>query len=155
MAAAVGLGLLSFAVDRTFRLPVAARAAALAGALAVLAWLLVRLLVRPWRARLTPAALAEIIERRHPELEDRLRSAVEFRREPAVAELVAASESAAGTAAGIDPATLMKRRVVLEAAARAEEFDGGGSWTSRGCCWSAPRGRHPGRGGRGPRGALQ
>jgi hypothetical protein len=125
VAAAVGLGLLSFAADRTFRLPVAARAAVLAGAVAVLAWLLVRLLVRPWRARLTPAALAEIIERRHPELGDCLRSAVEFRLEPAVAGSAAVPEDATSPAAGSDPAILMKRRVVREAAARAAAVDGG------------------------------
>lgn len=109
-AALAGVAVLSLFLDRVFRLGVPARALLLllyTGALALATW---RLLIRPLVFPLSPRVLADLLERLQPELHDRLRSAVDFLREPAVA-----SSGGELPAAGLELA--FKRQVVLEAEA--------------------------------------
>jgi len=77
-AAAVGLMLVQFALDRLLRLergPRAVMLAAVGATLATLAW---RLVLRPLRRRLTVDAMAAIVERHDAGLRDELISAVQF-----------------------------------------------------------------------------
>jgi hypothetical protein len=107
-AGALGLLFVSLAVDRTFRLSLEGRYAAslvYAGALAYCAW---RLLIRPWLVALPELVLADLLEKRFPWLEDRLRSAVDFARDPRLKE-------PAPAAGGEEIGLLMKRRVLKEA----------------------------------------
>jgi len=107
---AAALVLVSLAIDRAFRLSLEARyavSAAYAGALAYLAW---RSLVRPWLVALPEVVLADLLEKKFPWLGDRLRSAVDFARDPRVSDIAAAP-------AGEDIALLMKRQVLKEATA--------------------------------------
>ena len=83
-AAALGLAVVSFVVDRAFRLPVAGRAVALSIYGVAFSWLAWRLFIRPWRVTLSDRILADLIEKRFPEMQDRFRSAVEFRDDPGV-----------------------------------------------------------------------
>jgi hypothetical protein len=122
-AAVVGLSAVSFLVDRSLRLPVPGRAAALAILGAALAWLAWRLLVRPLGVVLSDRVLADLIERRYPEIQDRFRSAVEFRAEPDVLE---AASGSAGEARAADIGAVMKRRVLAEAAAEIASKDPAG-----------------------------
>jgi hypothetical protein len=104
---------LSFAVDRVFRLSASGRAfalAAFAGALIVLSW---RILWRPLRFPLTSGRLADLLEKNFPQLGDELRSAVEFSLEPGVEEPQPAPESGEG-----DVQLAMKRQVIQGATAR-------------------------------------
>ncbi|MBI4604238.1 MAG: hypothetical protein HY721_19945 [Planctomycetes bacterium] len=103
----------SFAIDRTFRLSLPWRAAAAAVYIAALGWLAWKVLLRPISRRLPDASLADLLESRLPHLLDRLRSAVEFLREPA-------ARSAAPPA---DIGDAMKRRVIEEAVAEARRLD--------------------------------
>ncbi len=128
-AAASGLVLISLLLDRAFRLPLSGRAAAQAVYCGALAWLAWKLLLRPISRRLPDGALADLVERRFPQLLDRFRSAVEFARDPRVRGDTA-STGREGTAAPADqPATVediaivMKRRVVADAAADAAAID--------------------------------
>jgi hypothetical protein len=112
-AAIVGLALVSFVIDRTFRLPAGARGAALAVSGLLLAGLAWRLLVRPLRFALSDRVLADIVERRFPDLQDRFRSAVEFRADPGVL----GPPAEPGPASPPDIGIVMKRRVLAEAVA--------------------------------------
>ena len=78
LLAGLGLCLLSFALDRTLRLTVEARAAVLLGMLGVIAWLVQGRLVRPLSVPLSDRELARVIEGLWPELDWRVLSAVEF-----------------------------------------------------------------------------
>lgn len=64
LAIAVGLALLSFLVDRVFRLGLASRVVFLLGSGALIAWQAWRHIVRPLRLRLGPVDLATAIDRR-------------------------------------------------------------------------------------------
>ena len=70
--------LLSFGVDRLFRLSLTGRTVALAFYMGAILWATWKLLLRPLRLGLSDGALAALIERHLPALEDRLRSAVDF-----------------------------------------------------------------------------
>jgi hypothetical protein len=110
---AAGLVIVSLVVDRAFRLPLAARCVAQALYLGAFGWLAWRLLLRPVTRKLPDNALADLLERRYPDLLDRFRSAVEFVREPEVRESAPTS----------DIQVLLKRQVVRDAAAHAAAID--------------------------------
>lgn len=98
--------LVSLALDRLFRLGVFARGVLLALYAAALLAAVWRYLVRPVLFPLVDRAIADLLERRRPDLHDRLRSAVDFARDPAV--------TAAAEPAG-DIELALKRLVVREA----------------------------------------
>lgn len=105
LAAALAVALASFAIDRTFRLSVEWRAAALAAYAAAVGWVAWRRCAHPLALGLPASALAELVERRFPRLEDLLRSAVDF-----------AADALAASAEEPEIGRAMKRRVVREAA---------------------------------------
>jgi hypothetical protein len=105
--------MLSLGADRLFRLSLGARAAALALYGGFLAWGAWRFLLRPLFSRLPGPLLASLIERLYPQLGDRLRSAVDFLRDPALLDPAAPPELS----------LLLKRRVALEAAGELESLD--------------------------------
>ncbi len=80
----LGIVALSLVVDRVFRLPVPVRAVSLVVYLGVIAWLVWRWLISPCRVPLRPERLADLVERRHPDLLDTLRSSLDFVRDPRV-----------------------------------------------------------------------
>ncbi len=120
--AVLALALFSLVVDRTFRLSELARAASNVVYLGAVGWLLWRLLIRPWTVRLGHDVLADLLEKRYPELQDRLRSSLDFLRDPKVRER---EESAAPPAGdhGRRLAVQMKRRVVSETLDEIERLD--------------------------------
>jgi hypothetical protein len=110
--AGAGLVLFSLGVDRTWRLSLVGRAVTLTlfgSAFAVLLW---RLILRPLLVPLPAPVLADVVERRFPQLLDRLRSAVDFLRDPRVA---VAPASEPGTAADEDLSLLLRRSVARQA----------------------------------------
>ncbi|MGQ9592674.1 MAG: hypothetical protein ACUVYA_20550, partial [Planctomycetota bacterium] len=111
LAAALAVALASFAIDRTFRLSVEWRAAALAAYAAAVGWIAWRRCAHPLALGLPASALAELVERRFPRLEDLLRSAVDF-----------APDALAASAEEPEIGRAMKRRVVREAARAAAEL---------------------------------
>ncbi|HLU48188.1 MAG TPA: hypothetical protein VK116_08890, partial [Planctomycetota bacterium] len=111
--------LTSWGLDRAFRLSPAARAiliGTLGAAWLVTAW---RTFFRPALSRLPDRALADLIERCHPELDDTVRSAVDFRNQPGI--FLLPHPEILGDDQRI--VIFMKRRVVEEAARRLEHVD--------------------------------
>lgn len=105
--AVVGSALLGalYSLDRLFEPPRLVRIVLTLCAAAVLQLAVRRVLVRPLRLRPSPRDLAAWYEHRHPELQDRLATAVELTPPPPgiSAELVAVvAAEAAGAAAGLD-----------------------------------------------------
>lgn len=117
--ALAALVLVDWGLDRFFRMSPAGRASVLVvlgGAWIAIAW---RYLLRPVGSRLPDRALADLIERGHPELEDTVRSAVDFRRQPGLFLLPHPERLGDDQRFSI----LMKRRVVEDAAERLERVD--------------------------------
>jgi len=78
----LGAVAVSFLLDRVFRLETAARAVLLCAGLGALGWVSWRYLVRRLRAVPGEDPLAVAVEARHPQLGDRLISALQLAREP-------------------------------------------------------------------------
>lgn len=76
---ALALSILSFVLDRTFRLSWEWRAGALVAYGALLAAALWRLCLRPLLLSIPDSSVADVVERHFPRLEDLVRSAVDFR----------------------------------------------------------------------------
>ncbi len=79
--ALVALCLVSFCLDRTFRLSVGARVVTLAVYGSAFAWCAWRWLVRPLTVRLNASTLADLVESRFPDFQDRFRSSLQFLKE--------------------------------------------------------------------------
>ena len=86
LSSVVVIGFISFAADRLLRLSQPTRAVLLIAAVVLFAAGLWRFVLRPLSRRLTDTMLADLLERRFPGLQDRLRSAVDFLRSRAVDE---------------------------------------------------------------------
>ena len=124
LAIVAGLVLLCVGIDRLFRLSVPGRVVLLVLCVGVLAWSTWKLLIRPLFVRLPTPLLADLLERRFPNLGDRLRSALDFLRDPEV-ERLARTEEADAIQTGADVGQLLKRRVSVEAAAELEALEEG------------------------------
>jgi hypothetical protein len=98
----LGFVSLTFLADWALDLPVQLRLLLLAGGVGLLAWVLFRRLAIPMTVPLTDDDLALVLERKHPELDDRLVSAIQLGRAPEgpdrSPELVAALVDDAGRA---------------------------------------------------------
>ena len=122
LMAIVGVAILSFIVDRMFRLSLFGRAAAFLVYAGALAWIVWRLVVRPLRFVLTEDVLADLLERKFPQFYDTVRSAVDFRRNAGVLrELPGQGEMDAEP----DIQITMKREVIREASEKMSELDVG------------------------------
>jgi hypothetical protein len=117
LVALAGLGLFSLGVDRYFRLSVTSRGIALAIYAGLWGWIAWRYLIHPLVVRLPGNLLADLLERRFPQLQDRLRSAVDFLRDPALF-------APGAPEGGEDLAHLMKRAVTAQAAEQLERVAG-------------------------------
>jgi hypothetical protein len=80
--AAVVFVLITFLADWSFVLPVQVRLTLLLGGIALLVWIVARRIVTPLGARISDDDLAVLVERTHPELNDRLISAIQLSRNP-------------------------------------------------------------------------
>jgi len=107
--ACVAVAVASLLIDRTFRLPRAARIVLLAASAAALAWVAWSRILRPLFRRIPDTAAAGILEKRFPELGDRLRSAVDFGKTEETDEA--------------DISAVMRRRVLREAASLTASLD--------------------------------
>ncbi len=79
--AVVAFVVVTFLLDWTFILPAAVRLVLLAAGVAVFGWIILGRIVHPLSVRITDDDLALFVERRYPELNDRLISAVQLSRE--------------------------------------------------------------------------
>lgn len=82
--AASAFVVVTFAIDWTFHLPAAARVVLLVAGLALFAWVFLRRLFRPLAVAVTDDDLGILVERRYPELNDRLISAIQLSRDPGI-----------------------------------------------------------------------
>jgi hypothetical protein len=100
LLAALGFVALTFLADWSLDLPSWLRLLLLAGGVGLLAWIVTRRVALPLSVGLSDDDLALLIERKHPELEDRLVSAIQLARAPEAPdrspELVAAVVEDAG-----------------------------------------------------------
>ena len=119
LVAVVMVVFVSFGLDRLFRLSHIGRVVTLAIYLGCLAGVVWKLLLSPLLVRLTRPSLADLLEKQFPQLDDRLRSAVDFLRDPEVGDTWGGRDEE-------DDLTLtMKRRVAEQAAARIESLETG------------------------------
>jgi hypothetical protein len=118
-AARVALGLVgfivaTFALDWIFNLPSAVRLVFLIGGGAVLTWIIVRRLVYPLGVGISDDDLALFVERRYPQLNDRLISAIQLAR--------AGDDGGQDRVAGFNSPELVQE-LVRDAAAATDEVD--------------------------------
>ena len=72
----------TFAIDWLLRLPSGVRLVFLFAGISLLVWIIVRRIFRPLSVRISDDDLALMVERQHPELNDRLISAIQLVRNP-------------------------------------------------------------------------
>jgi hypothetical protein len=118
-AARLGLALagfiaVTFFLDWAFHLPAPVRLILLVGGGAALAWILVRRLIRPLGVGITDDDLALFIERRYPQLNDRLISAIQLAR--------AGDDSGQDRVAGFNSPELV-HELVRDAARASDQVD--------------------------------
>ena len=80
--AILGFMLVTFLADWSLDLPGPLRLVVLAGGVGLTAWMVTRRVALPLSVALTDDDLALLVERSHPELEDRLVSAIQLARGP-------------------------------------------------------------------------
>jgi hypothetical protein len=114
LAILAALILCSWGIDRSFRLSSIGRSISLSLLGGFAAWALFRVFVRPIFARFSDRALADVLEKRFHELEDTVRSAVDFQRQPGIFLLTRPEVLGEDARLSI----LMKRRVLDDAASR-------------------------------------
>jgi len=109
----------SFGLDRVFRLSNIGRGVTLLIYLGAIGWTAWKYVLRPLSLTLSETALADLLERQFPQLEDRLRSAVDFLKDPDVGNVWGEPEVDDDAALTI----AMKRRVAEQAATEVETLE--------------------------------